>query len=176
MRKARVVISQLSAKPVLMDVEQRKEANEKTIKTLLELQKDIGERAETQIERAQKKADKTYCDLRYMIWAAFLFGLGLLIVSIGLFIFTERTLEVLGLSTLGVVDWVALFLYKPMDRLQKANADYVQQFTLLKGWAASINLQFLAMDVTKPESVIRAAKNIHDSSVDIAKAFQKFVE
>ena len=58
----------------------RGEANEKTIKVLLDLQKDIGERTETQTERAQEKADKTYRDLRYMIWGAFHFGAGLLIV------------------------------------------------------------------------------------------------
>lgn len=160
----------------IMNVEERKQANEKTLRTLLDLQKDIGDRAETQTGRAQSKADRTYQDLRYMIWAAFLFGLGLTIVSLGLFIFTERTLEVLGLSTLGVADWVAIFLYKPMDRLKKANADYVQQFTILKGWAASINLQLLAMDVTKSETVIAAARAIQDASIDVAKAFQKFIE
>ncbi len=163
-------------KSVSMTETQRKQANKETIKELLRLQKDITERTETQTSRAREKADKTYSDLRYMIWIAFLLGLILIIISVGLFIFTERTLEVLGLSALGVADWLALFLYKPMDRLQKANADYAQQLTIMKGWATVINLQLLAMDITRPESVISAASDIQDASIEVAKAFQKFIE
>jgi hypothetical protein len=159
-----------------MTTAQRKAANDETIRTLLDLQKDIGERTESQTEKARKKADTTYRDLRFMVWGVFLFGLGLLIVAIGLFIFEQRTLEVLGLGTLGVLDCIAIFLYKPMDRLQKANADYIQQFTILKGWATTINLQLLAMNVSEPESVITAANNIEKVSIIIAEAFQKFIE
>lgn len=159
-----------------MSPTQRKAANDKTIDSLLKLQKEIGERTEAQTVKARMKADTTYRDLRYMIWGAFLFGLGLLIVTIGLFIFAERTLEVLGLGTIGVVDWVAIFLYKPMDRLQKANADYVQQFTILKGWATTINLQLLAMNVDQPETITTTANSIQETSIEIARALQQFIE
>jgi hypothetical protein len=91
-------------------------------------------------------------------------------------VFGEQTLEILGLSTIGVADWIALFLYKPMDRLQKANVDYVQQLTILKSWATSTNLQLRAMDITKPETVIAASNDIQNASIEIAKAFQKFIE
>ena len=64
----------------VMTTEQRVQANDKTIKTILDLQKDIVDRTEAQTKKAQKKADSTYRDLRYMIWSTFLFGLGLLIV------------------------------------------------------------------------------------------------
>ena len=161
---------------VSMTETQRRQANKETIRELLRLQKDITERTENQTMRARVKADKTYNDLRYMIWAAFLLGLSLIVISVGFFIFTERTLEVLGLSALGVADWLALFLYKPMDRLQKANADYAQQLTIMKGWATVVNLQLLAMDITRPETVISAASDIQDASIEIAKAFQRFIE
>jgi hypothetical protein len=111
-----------------------------------------------------------------MIWSAFLFGLGLLITTIGLVVFTERTMEVLGLGAIGVVDWVAIFLYKPMDRLQKANADYVQQFTILKGWATTLNLQLLAMNVDIPETITDTANRVQETSIEVAKALQQFIE
>jgi len=138
--------------------------------------KRIQEISEKESTKAEKKASTTFRDLRYMIWIAFIFGLALIVVAIGLFIFEERSLEVLGLSTLGVADWIALFIYKPMDRLQKATADYAQLVTLLKGWAASINLQFFAMNSKNEESVRTSAKKIQEASIEVAKTFQEYVE
>ena len=63
-----------------------------------------------------------------------------------------------------------------MDRLQKTNADYVQQFTILKGWATTINLELLAMNVEEPETITTVANSIQKASLDIAKTFQKFIE
>ena len=57
---------------------------------------------------------------RAIIWIAFVSGLFLIIIAIALFILGVGTPEVLGLASLGVGYWIALFVYKPMDRLQKA--------------------------------------------------------
>jgi hypothetical protein len=151
-------------------------ANKDTMARLQVLQKDVVGRAEEQAKAAEKKADTTYRHLSYMIWIAFILGLVLIGISIGLFVFSQRTLDVLGMSALGVADWIAIFVYKPMDRLQKANADYAEQFTVLKGWAVSINLELLAMDTEDSESVKTAARNIKTVSLETAEAFQKFIE
>ncbi len=70
----------------------------------------------------------------------------------------------------------ALFLYKPMDRLQKANADFSQQIMILKSWVLATNLQLRAMDVNEPKSVISAAENIKGLAVELAKAIQTLLE
>ena len=151
-------------------------ANAQTIDSLIKMVQDIQDVSEKGTTEARDKACKTFNDLRYMIWIAFILGLALIGVAIYLFVFQERTLEVLGLSSLGVADWIALFVYKPMDRLQKANADYVQQFVILRGWAAFTNLHFLAMDSTDRESQKEAATSIQNGAIEAARSFAKYIE
>lgn len=153
-----------------------KAANDQTIDSLVKMATDIQDVSDKGTTDARNNAKTTFNDLRYMIWIAFILGLALIAVAIYLFVFEERTLEVLGLSTLGVADWLALFVYKPMDRLQKANADYVQQFVILRGWAAFTNLHFLAMDTTDRGSQKEAATSIQNGSIDAARAFAKYIE
>ena len=155
---------------------EREEKNKKTVEQLLRLQDEIETRARSQLGVLETKATKTFQDLRVMIWATFAIGILLIVTSLLLFIFQQRTLEVLGLSTLGAADWLALFLYKPMDRLQKANADFSQQVLILKAGILSPHLELLAMNVNQPETVITASKNIRTAAVDIARAIQEFVE
>lgn len=151
-------------------------ANAETVGTLIKMVKDIQDISDKGTQEAREKASITFMDLRIMIWIAFALGLALIAVAIYLFVFQERTLEVLGMSTLGVADWIALFVYKPMDRLQKANADYVQQFTILRGWAAFTNLHFFAMDSKDRDSIRSAASSIQNGSLDAARAFAKYIE
>lgn len=165
-----------SSNPPTVDKQKVDSANAETVDSLLKMVKDIQDISDKGTTEARQKASITFTDLRIMIWIAFALGLALIAVAIYLFVFEERTLEVLGMSTLGIADWIALFVYKPMDRLQKANADYVQQFTILRGWAAFTNLQFLAMDSNNRESVRTAANSIQNGSLDAARAFAKYIE
>ncbi len=155
---------------------QLEEANINTLDSLIKMVKEIQDITDKQTKEAKEKACTTFRDLRAMIWAAYALGFALIVIAIALFVFQERTLEILGFGTLGAADIIALFLYKPMDRLQKANADFSEQFTILRGWAAAVNLHFLAMESTNADSIKEAAKNIQQVSMDTAKAFQDFCE
>jgi uncharacterized membrane protein (DUF106 family) len=159
-----------------MDDDERMEANKETVAKLKRLQDDIQTRTQKQMAVLQSKARKTFRDLRAMIWVTFLFGVVLIVAALLLFLFQQRTLEVLGLGSLGVADWLALFLYKPMDRLQKANADFAQQVMILKSWVLATHLQLLAMNVNEPDTVRAAAKNVRTAAVEAARAIQEFVE
>ena len=161
--------------PIMKSTEQVT-ANQNTITVVKRLQSDINEMDKKLFPLLQKKATGTFRDLRYMVWVAFTIGIVLIVISLLLFIFQERSLEVFGLSTLGVADLFALFLYKPMDRLQKANADFSQQVMILKSWVLATNLQLRAMDVNEPKSVISAAENIKGLAVELAKAIQTLIE
>lgn len=160
----------------IMDPKGQLDANKKTIEEVKRLQRDINEMDAKLFPLLKEKAARTFRDLRAMVWVAFTIGVVLIVVSLLLFIFQERSLEVFGLSTLGVADLFALFLYKPMDRLQKANADFSQQVMILKSWVLATNLQLRAMDVNEPKSVIIAAENIKGLAVDLAKAIQTLLE
>jgi hypothetical protein len=149
--------------------------NEETTKALRRLQVAVEQLADSKRQKLENNAARTFTELRIMIWVAFGFGLGLIVVSIALFVVSERTLSVLGLGTLGVADWVALFFYKPMDRLQTADKDYLQQIVVVKGWALSINLEMLAMKVNDPVSLLTASKNIRTVTAFVAHSLQEFV-
>ena len=165
-----------AAKEQLMSDDERAEANRKTVETLKAVQAGIETTTSVQLDRVQVTTAKTFRALGRMIWITFAFGLALTVSSLLLFIFYQRTLEVLGLGTLGVADWLALFFYKPMDRLQKANADFAQQLIILKSWVLSVNLQLLAMRVNDPPTVIEAAKNVQAATVESAESIQRFIE
>lgn len=149
--------------------------NEETKKGLRRLQLAVERLADSKHEKLETNAARTFKELRWMIWITFAFGLGLVLVSVALFVVGNRTLSVLGLGTLGVADWVALFFYKPMDRLQTADKDYLQQIVVVKGWALSINLEMLAMKVDDPESMIGASKNIRTATSFAAHSLHEFV-
>lgn len=160
-----------------MTTDEQKQANKETIDRLKKLQEAVQEITEKQTSQLQSKATKTFRDLVYMTWITFLLGLVLVASSFVLFaLFQQKTPEVLGLGSLGVADWLALFFYKPMDRLQKANADFAQQVIILKSWALSVNLELLAMDVHKAETVITASKNIRAGTAQSAREIQEFIE
>ena len=143
----------------------------------MSLQDTIHETALKQAGDLQDKAIKTFQELRYMTWVTFAFGLILLARS-GLLSTLQpgKTVEALGLGALGVTDLIALFLYKPMDRLQKANSDLNQQAITLKSWALSVNLELLAMRVSEPDTVKTASKNIQSAGTESAKAIQEYIK
>lgn len=159
-----------------MTDQERLRKNAETVERLTGLEGEIEAKARAQMSLLEETARNTFRDLRAMIWVTFGFGLFLLLTSITLFIFQERTLEVLGLSGVGIADLVALLLYKPMDRLQKANADFSQQVLILKSGALSPHLELLAMNVNDPATVIAASKNIRAAAVEMARAIQEFIE
>lgn len=110
-----------------------------------------------------------------MIWIAFAFGLALVLLSTVLYVVGQRTLSVLGLGSVGVADWIALFFYKPMDRLQAADKDFLQQIIVVKGWALAINLEMRAMKVNDPQSLLTASKDVRTITLFATHALQDFV-
>lgn len=159
-----------------MRPDDRKKANEDTLAELRRLQAAVQEVTAKRKDELQKRASRTFRDLTWMILVTFLFGLVLVTASLLLFVFSDRSLSVLGLGTLGVADWLALFFYKPMDRLQKADKDYAQQIIILKSWALSVNLEMVAMNANDSESVRIASKNIRTAGLSAAHALQDFLE
>ncbi|MGD0329862.1 MAG: hypothetical protein ABSB40_05350 [Nitrososphaeria archaeon] len=149
--------------------------NEETKKGLRNLQVAIENLADSKHEKLEANAARTFKELRWMIWITFAFGLGLVLTSVVFFVAGKGTLSVLGLGSLGVADWLALFFYKPMDRLQEADKDYLQQMIVVKGWALSISLEMLAMKVDNYQSMIAASKNIRSATYFAVCSLNEFV-
>jgi len=149
---------------------------DETIEKLGKLKKEVEDKAKSRLESAEKKAERTFKDLRWMIWFAFGLGFALLVISMGTYLFQKQTLEVLGIGALGSADLLALFLYKPMDRLQRASADLSQQLIILSAWAVAVNLHVLSVDPAQPDTARTAAKDIGTTAADLSRAIQEFVE
>jgi hypothetical protein len=137
--------------------DERQKANKSCVDNLLKIQGHINSKELPQLE---SKAKNTFLELRLMIWVTFLSGLFLIGMSIYLSYARGTTVEAVGLGSLGVADWLALIFYKPMDRLQRASADFGEQLMIEASWIMAVNLHLLAMRVGDPKELQDAAKNI----------------
>jgi hypothetical protein len=151
-------------------------SNDQTIAKVQEIQGKVQQLTLDKSKELQQKASRTFQYLTIMIWITFAIGLLLIAASLVLSVFKQQTLTVLGMGGLGVADFVALFFYKPMDRLQEADKDYVEQLIILKSWALSVNLDLLAMDVNDPKTVIAASKDIRTAATWSAHTIQDFLQ
>lgn len=159
--------------PSLMSDEERLTANKSAIKNLNDVRDHLNK---TELAELDAKADKTFKELRWMIWITFVLGMGLIFTSIGLSITGAKVELPLGLGTLGVADWLALLAYKPMDRLQQASADFSEQIMIEASWIMSVNLYLIAMNVDKPETVSKAANDIITATWRSAKDIGIFIK
>lgn len=159
----------------IMAHEEQLAVNRETVERLRALQTEIDRQTIPQMEKLQAAATRTFHQVRGVIWFVVGVGVFLLTASMWLFVTQGRALEVLGVGSLGVADLVALFFFKPIDRLQKATADFAQQVMILKAWTSSVDLQLLAMDVNDPESLMATDKNLRGAAVQLAKALQETV-
>jgi len=124
----------------------------------------------------QLRTRRTFQAIEAMSWLTFAVGLVLVGFSLAYYAFVHQTPEVLGLTGLGLADFVALFFYKPMDRIQIANASFDQQAMILNTWATTINLQLLSMDVNDPESVARTSQNIQSETLKSLQEIYDYIE
>jgi len=158
-----------------MTAKAQHDSNTTTISNVVKLQDLVQKLSEDKTNELQSKAKETFQNLTYMIWITFSLGLVLIAASLLLFVFKGQTLNILGLGGLGVADFVALFFYKPMDRLQEADKDFVEQLIVLKSWALSVNLELLAMNVNDRDTVLTASKNIRTAASWSAHTLQDFL-
>ena len=150
-------------------------ANLNTFEKLRGLQKDVELQTPRQISKMESRARRVYISLLAMIGFAFGLGVFLVVVSLVLLWQNRPTLEVLGLGSVGFLEFATLFFFKPMDRLQIAVADFEQQVIVLRAWELSLNLELFAMDSNNRDSVRTAAKNIKDAAVDLVESLEKGV-
>lgn len=149
--------------------------NEATKKGLRRLQIEVENLATERKTSLEANARSVFRDLRVMIWVTFVLGFVLVALSVIWFAFGKGTPSVLGMGAVGVADLFALFFYKPMDRLQSADKDYLQQIVVLKTWAISVNLEMLSMSFEDRQSLLDASKNVRSAGYFAASSLQDFV-
>lgn len=77
---------------------------------------------------------------------------------------------------LGVTDLVALFLFKPMERIHRLMGDMGQITVALNSFQINTALRLLQMDSTRRESVGEAAEAIGEYAERVVKTIQNYFE
>jgi hypothetical protein len=164
----------------LMTVQEREKANKESLAKLRKIHESVNK---TELDELKSQSTKTFTQLKYMIWITFLFGFVLVLASLILSLYmafggnVNGEVELpLGLGSLGIGDWITILLYKPMDRLQKANADFNETIMITASWVIAVNAFLLAMDVDKPDSLVQAAKDIQTATWRSLRDVQSIVQ
>ncbi len=156
----------------LMTDQQRRERNLEEIKSLQKNQEQLL----STVSELRSKALRTFKGIEAMVWLTFAIGVMLIVISLGYYILERQTIETLGFSAIGLADFATIFFYKPMDRIQSADANYSQQEMILNTWATATQLELIAMNVNEPDTVQRAAKNIENRTLQALREINSFVE
>jgi len=153
-----------------------KAQNTKAIEAVVAIQNKLeASKIDEREGEIKKQADRTLLGLGIMTWAAFVLGLVLIGTSLALFIIQGKSLDVLGMGTIGLGDLVAILLYKPIDKLQESDLKFAQQLLVIRGWAMTVNLQLFAMDLNDAESVRKTADAIQSATEEYGKILSAMV-
>lgn len=135
-------------------------ANQATIEHCSNLQKGAHyEGIDKVTANLRSSADTAKRQLTVMAGVVFALGIFLFFFAI-LLTLAGRTIDGLGLGSLGTANYVALFFWGPMDRIQNAEKEFMRQVVLLTNWSINVDLQLLAMKVGESASVTAAATNL----------------
>jgi hypothetical protein len=78
------------------------------------------------------------------------FGIGLLFIVIPFIMFlisTPRDSNLLWFSGIGLAETVAILVFQPINRVQKATSDMMQSTMILNSWATEIGLTLFLLDL-----------------------------
>lgn len=152
-------------------------ANDLTVLQLQALQWHLSKHSVENLHELEKRGRRVASHLTVMSWAAFVVGLGLLVVAVYGSLATDMgTGTALGLGGLGVVEMLGVALYRPMDRMQEAQTDLSQQSVILRTWTLTTSLYLRAMDVGDEASVEDAALKIREAADEFANSLETLVE
>ena len=110
------------------------------------------------------------------------FGLGWLIIVVPFLLFcfsTPRDLNLLWFSGLGIAETVAILVYQPMDRVQKATSDMAQSTIIINSWATAIGLtmHLLELEVVKADGKIADTTDlINNTTLQHVRWLQLYTE
>ena len=132
------------------------------------------------IKSLEKIGKKTFWDLRLMIWIVYIIGIVLIGLSIYNFLIdTSGSFVFLGMGTLGIVDIFAVLFYNPMNRLQKANSDLIQQIMVQISYTTVQWLRDKASETKDPDernAINETAKEVKTDLSFMLNLLEKHLE
>lgn len=111
--------------------------------------------------------------------SAVMFVLGVILLSVPVAAAWKGNVEVLTsviAAGFGIADLGALYLFRPIDRLQQLMGDMSQITMMINSFQMLISLRLQEMDLEDPRSVSRAAKYIQELSEEFARQVETYFE
>jgi len=162
----------------IMVEEEQITANKKIRNELLDYQQSLKDDIEKKMKELSDKSKGIFQLTTIIILLIFILGFVIIVLSLySILNNPEDTYTGIGLGAIGVGSEVfALYMYKPMNRLNKLSVDYNQEVLILKNWVMTTNLYLLAMDVNDRNSVKEAADKLRQVSIETVDSIQRFLE
>ncbi|MDF1538438.1 MAG: hypothetical protein P1Q69_06010 [Candidatus Thorarchaeota archaeon] len=125
-----------------------------------------------QSEEIQSRAFSTFTAIKWLSIASYMLGALLIVVPLLLIVvapdIATMGVETFGITSLGIVDLLALIFYKPMDRIQRASGDFTQHMMIYSSWAMIVKM--LMKEMKWKEG------NLHDTVELLSKYTKEHVE
>jgi hypothetical protein len=125
----------------------QQEANQRVLEQVTEAQKDtlaVAKQMKMGLQRTLEQIDSAYRSTMLMYQITFYLGVVLIVVAVGATLFGREPLLPAVFGTLGIIDLLAFFLFKPQERLQASRSSLAQVQAALYNWFMdSVNLNTL---------------------------------
>jgi hypothetical protein len=114
-----------------------------------------------------------------IILSVIMFALGLVLLSVPIAAAFGGNIEQLNSlisAGFGIADLTALFLFKPIERIQKIMGDMSQLILVLNSYRSQVSLKLMEMDIKERSTIGITADKINKIAVDSVKLIQNYFE
>jgi hypothetical protein len=152
------------------------------MRTMSALRRSLSEKSIEVVKKTFDRAGSTYSSITWMNRIMFAVGIGLFLYAAYLASSTHAKVYSLLFGGLGVANFIALFMLKPIESTQKALANLVQvqvtfmtYFDQISWWEnfAQMGISTMPPDLSKIE---RASAGLQQRTLETLELLQRFVE
>ena len=130
-----------------------------------------------ELSRLQKKLSITYWVIIGLSIVMFIIGIWLLSVPVRtIFTATPDVYKSLITGGFGIADLVALFFFRPLERIHKLMGDMSQVFLALNSFQSQFSLRLLEMDLKDRATIGKACEHIGAEAKNSIKMIEDYFE
>jgi hypothetical protein len=154
----------------------REDENRRIGHQLAELEESVGVE---QTKKIEDRAYSTFSTIKWLSIASYALGALLIVVPITLVVvapdIATMSVETLGITSLGIVDLLALIFYKPMDRIQRASGDFTQHMMIYSSWAMIVKMIMKDMKWERESNLEKSIQALAQCTKEHVQSIQTFI-
>lgn len=157
----------------IISEDERVKANEFIVRFL----QNIMDEGNKELGKLRMKLSVTYWVIVFLSVIMFAIGIALIsIPAIAAFHGEIDKLQSLITAGFGILDLTALFLYQPLERIQKIMGDMSQIILALNSYQTQVGLRLMESDITNRSSMGLSAKYVSEAAIESIKLVQDYFE